>query len=100
MECRPPTRATRGPMRLLPLPRPAVAGVAAVAVIGVAGGVVAVNRLSDGHSHKTSVTSTDGGPAATPVVAVSGIRNGRVPWNRPITLTVTDGSLRQVSVMT
>ena len=86
--------------RLRPLSRGVVAAVAAVAVLGVGGGVLAASRLGT-HGHPGTAVSGPGDspPAARPVVAVAGLRHGRVPWNRPVKLTVADGSLQSVLVI-
>ncbi len=41
--------------------------------------------------------AAEAAPIPDPVVVPVGLRAGRVPWDRPLALSVTDGSLEQVS---
>ncbi|HMC69488.1 MAG TPA: Ig-like domain-containing protein, partial [Mycobacteriales bacterium] len=80
-----------------PLSRGAVVAACAAGAIGVAGVVVAAVHLSSSSSPvtTTSTGTTVDGPTQ---VALVGLRNGRVPWNKPVTLQITNGHLRSVAV--
>src|SRR5690348_11186258 len=80
-----------------PLSRGAVVAACAAGAIGVAGVVVAAVHLSSSSSPvtTTSAGTTVDGPTQ---VALVGLRNGHVPWNRPVTLQITNGHLRSVAV--
>lgn len=80
-----------------PLSRGAVAAACAAGAIGVAGVVVAAVHLSSSNS---PVTTTSAGTAVDGPTQVQlvGMRNGRVPWNKPVTLQITNGHLRSVAV--
>jgi lipoprotein-anchoring transpeptidase ErfK/SrfK len=80
-----------------PLSRGAVIAACSAGAIGVAGVVVAAVHLSS--------TSSAATPSATGAVvdgptqlALVGLRHGHVPWNKPVTLQITNGHLRTVAV--
>src|SRR5947208_9733499 len=85
-------------VRLRPPSRLVVATLAAIAVVGVAGGVVAVTR-SDSTGGDHPAPGQTSAPSSTASVRVIGLRHGRLPWDRPATLVVTSGSLSTVSVV-
>jgi lipoprotein-anchoring transpeptidase ErfK/SrfK len=70
--------------------------VGAVAAVAVAGGVVA--GVHAGSSGSTAASDTSAPPPATQIVLV-GLRNGHVPWNKPVRIQVVNGTLRSVSVV-
>ncbi|MGB8652702.1 MAG: Ig-like domain-containing protein [Mycobacteriales bacterium] len=87
-----PARAPQRPrLRLL-------AGLlAATAAVGGGVGWVLV------HDAPVAVRSADSSrgaaPITPPVVSTVGARAGRVPWDRPLTLAVSDGTLRSVTAL-
>src|SRR3954468_4113834 len=80
-----------------PSSRGAVVAACAAGAIGVAGVVVAAVHLS---SNSTPVTTTSSGTTVDGPTQVQlvGLRNGHVPWNKPVTLLITNGHLRAVAV--
>jgi len=81
-----------------PNSRGAVVAACAAGAIGVAGVVVAAVHLSSSSTPVTTSTSsgtTVDGPTSVQLV---GMRNGHVPWNKPVTLQITNGHLRTVAV--
>src|SRR4051795_9009161 len=80
-----------------PSSRGAVVAACAAGAIGVAGVVVAAVHLSSSSSPvtTTSAGTTVVGPTQVQLV---GLHNGRVPWNKPVTLQITNGRLRSVAV--
>ena len=80
-----------------PMSRGAVVAACAAGAIGVAGVVVAAVHLS---SHSSPVTTTSAGAAVDgpTQLQIVGLRKGHVPWNRPVTLQITNGHLRAVAV--
>src|SRR3954452_15490822 len=80
-----------------PSSRGAVVAACAAGAIGVAGVVVAAVHLSSSSAPVTTTSSgtTGDGPTLGQLV---GLHNGRVPWNKPVTLQVTNGHLRSVAV--
>jgi lipoprotein-anchoring transpeptidase ErfK/SrfK len=83
-----PPQGPRHPLR----PR-VLAGLlgAALAVGGGAGW--AVSHASD----TAAVAASASVPVPEPVVTPAGLRAGKVPWHRPLSLSVADGTLRQVT---
>src|SRR5881275_2250782 len=84
-----------------PLSRGAVMTACAAGAVGVAGVVFAAVHL--GSSSPTSSPVSPSTATGTVVdgqtqVAVVGLRNGRVPWNKPVTVSITNGKLRTVSI--
>lgn len=80
-----------------PLSRTAVIAACSAGAIGVAGVVVAAVHLSSSSTPPT--TSPDGAVQVGPTsVQLVGLRNGRVAWNKPVTLQITNGRLRTVAV--
>src|SRR3954464_11280159 len=80
-----------------PSSRGAVVAACAAGAIGVAGVVVAAVHLSSDSAPVTTTSSgtTVDGPT---LVQLVGLHNGRVPWNQPVTLQITNGHLRAVAV--
>ena len=80
-----------------PSSRGAVVAACAAGAVGVAGVVVAAVHLSSDSAPVTTTSSgtTVDGPTQVQLV---GLHNGRVPWNKPVTLQVTNGHLRSVAV--
>ncbi len=81
-----------------PLSRGAAVALAAVAVLGVGGGVFAATQLGSGG--RSPATVTDGQPPPPPELRVLGAKHHRVAWKRPLRLIVRDGELRSVVVTT
>jgi lipoprotein-anchoring transpeptidase ErfK/SrfK len=84
-----------------PLSRGAVMTACAAGAVGVAGVVLAAVHLGSSSPTNSRVSPSNG--TGTVVdgqtqVAVVGLRNGRVPWNKPVTLQITNGKLRTVAV--
>jgi lipoprotein-anchoring transpeptidase ErfK/SrfK len=80
-----------------PLSRGAVVAACAAGAVGVAGVVVAAVHLSSASSPTS--TSAAGTVVDGPTqVALVGLRKGHVPWNKPVTLQITNGRLRTVAV--
>ncbi len=85
-------------MRLIrPISRGVVVSGIGVGALAVAGVVIAATHFG-GSSHATAPAVSAASPATPAVVSVLGLRRGRVPWNRPLTVKVTNGSLRSVEV--
>src|SRR4051812_5222807 len=87
-------------MRLIrPHSRGVVAAIAAAAVLGVGGAVVAATQFRS-TSGSTPASVSDGGtaPGTPPEVRVAGLRNGQVPWNHKLTLVAANGTFSSVSV--
>src|SRR3954470_15982699 len=80
-----------------PSSRGAVVAACAAGAIGVAGLVVAAVHLGSSSAPVTTTSSgtTVDGPTQVQLV---GLHNGRVPWNRPVTVQITNGHLRSVAV--
>ncbi|HET7530823.1 MAG TPA: Ig-like domain-containing protein, partial [Mycobacteriales bacterium] len=72
---------------------------AAVAVVGVAGGVVAATRGTTSPAHRGSPGTSDKGTAATPVVRLVGVHHGRLPWDGHVRVVVRHGALTAVSLV-
>jgi lipoprotein-anchoring transpeptidase ErfK/SrfK len=77
----------------LPHPR-LLAGllVAAVVTGGGVGWAVATNR-------PTAPVGADAAPTPDPVLTLAGQTAGRVPWDQPLTLALTEGTLQDVTVL-
>ena len=84
--------------RLRPPSRTVVAIMAAVAVVGVAGGVVAATRTgsSDKPSHQSGAPGAD--PSANATIQVLGLRHGQLRWDRHARLVVADGEMSTVTL--
>jgi lipoprotein-anchoring transpeptidase ErfK/SrfK len=74
-------------------------------VAASAAGALAVAGIVVAAVHLGPTSSTGGGPSAQGSVsdgptqlALVGVRAGRVPWNKPVTLQVVNGKLRSVAV--
>lgn len=79
-----------------PLSRGAAAGLAAVVVVGVGGGVLAATRFgSDPGAQGSAPTAARVGP---PSVHVARAHHHRVPWNHRLTLVAANGELQSVIV--
>jgi len=70
-------------------------GVGALAVAGV---VVAAVHFGGASTHASAPAATTASPPAPTVLTVVGARRGSVPWNKPLTVRVTNGALRSVEV--
>src|SRR4051794_21522573 len=86
-------------MRFRPLSRGAVAGVSAVAVLGVGGAVLAATQLGSSGTAGGLLSGGSDAPAATPVVRVVGLRHGHIPWDRPAALRARHGTFDTITVM-
>jgi lipoprotein-anchoring transpeptidase ErfK/SrfK len=85
-------------MRLVhPLSRGVVVAAVGIGALGVAGAVVAATHIG-GSSPGATPTTTATSPAPPASVSVVGMRRGRIPWNKPLVVRVTNGSLRSVAV--
>ena len=83
-------------MRPVLPPLRVVAGLLAAAVlVGGGAGWALAHRDS---ASPGSATQADE-PVPTPVVAPVGLTAGRVPWDRPLALSVTDGTLKDVTAI-
>jgi lipoprotein-anchoring transpeptidase ErfK/SrfK len=84
--------------RFLRRPTAPVAIAGALAVVVLAGGVAA---LSSGHADPRVEAAAASEPVAAPVLSVVAPAGPRaaVPWQAPLTLTVTDGTLEDVTVL-
>ncbi|HET6816510.1 MAG TPA: Ig-like domain-containing protein [Mycobacteriales bacterium] len=78
--------------------RTVVAALAAVAVVGVTGGVVAATRTgsSTHHAHQGTAPGVD--PSANATIELLGLRHGLLRWDRPARLVVSTGHLSAVTV--
>jgi lipoprotein-anchoring transpeptidase ErfK/SrfK len=86
-------------MRLVrPLSRGVVLSGVGIAALAVAGVVVAATHFGARSSHESAPAASTSSPASPAVVSVVGVHRGRVPWNRPLVVLVTNGSLRSVEV--
>jgi hypothetical protein len=82
---------------LRPPSRTVVVAMSAVAVVAVAGGVVAATRTtSTRHPHQSTAPGVD--PSANATVQLLGLRHGQLRWDRPAKLVVSDGELSTVTV--
>jgi lipoprotein-anchoring transpeptidase ErfK/SrfK len=82
---------------LRPPSRTVVAAMSAVAVVALAGGVVAATRTaSTTHPHHGTTPSVD--PSANATVQLVGLRHGQLRWDRPAKVVVSDGELSTVTV--
>ena len=84
--------------RLRPPSRTVVAAMAAVAVVGVAGGVVAAARSGSGGGHSRQSTAPGLDPAADATVQVLGLRHGQLRWDKQAKLVVSAGAISTVTV--
>lgn len=84
--------------RLRPLSRSTVVALSAVGVLAVGGGVFAATQLTSGSTGSDNAAATPASPAPPPVVTVQGLKRGKVPWNRRLTLEVTNGAFVSVEV--
>lgn len=82
-------------MRVRPFSRSAVVALSAVAVLVVAGAVVAATRVVTNKSGSTPASASAG---QLPEVSVVGLAKGRVPWNKRVTLHLDHGTFRSVEV--
>src|SRR3954454_22114326 len=81
-----------------PNSRGAVVAACAAGAIGVAGVAVAAVHLSSSSTPVTTSTSSGTTVDGPTTVQLVGMHNGHVPWNRPVTLQITNGHLRSVAV--
>src|SRR3954463_7930170 len=100
MECRVLTKGSPVHMPHLRLPsRTVVAAMAAVAVVGVAGGVVAATRTGSSGVHAPQGARPGVDPSANATVEVVGLRHGQLRWDRPAKVVVNDGEMSTVTVI-
>src|SRR3954470_14423284 len=83
--------------RLRPPSRTVVVAMAAVAVVGVAGGVVAATRAGSSGGRAGQDPAPGQSPAAAATVKLVGLHHGRLAWDHKATL-VSTGPLSTVSV--
>ena len=77
--------------------RTVVAAMSAVAVVAVAGGVVAATRTSSTTPrHRSTTPGVD--PSANATVQVVGLRHGQLRWDSHAKVVVSDGELSTVTV--
>src|SRR5947209_18908810 len=79
-----------------PLSRGAAVALGAVVAVAVAGGVVAGVHAGSGGSSTASQSSV---PPPPTQITLLGMRNGHVPWNKPVRTQVANGTLRTVNVV-
>ena len=80
-----------------PLSRGPIVAASAAGALVVAGVVAAAVHV--GSTGSTAGSSTSGSVSEGPTqLTLVGVRSGRVPWNRPVTLQVVNGKLRSVAV--
>src|SRR3954467_9276983 len=84
-------------LRLRPPSRTVAAAMAAVAVVAVAGGVVAATRTGTTGSEPGQGGGSAQAPADAPAVRLVGLHHGRLAWNHKATL-VSTGALTTVTV--
>src|SRR3954451_16734451 len=83
--------------RLRPPSRTVVAAMAAVAVVGVAGGVVAATRAGSSAGPDAQDPAPGQSPGAAATVKIVGLHHGRLAWDHKATF-VSTGPLSTVSV--
>ena len=82
-----------------PLSKGVVLTAGAVGAVGVAGAAVAAAHFGLGAGGSSKTTPTAAGVTPPPaVVAVVGLRHGKVPWDKPIRVRVVNGSLHSVDL--
>src|SRR5437763_10003224 len=83
-----------------PRSRAAVVALGCGVVLCIGGVVVAATQVGSG-GRPGATTVSGSGVAPVAAISVEGINwRGRVPWNRRMTLTITDGRFRTVTVTT
>src|SRR4051812_654362 len=83
--------------RLRPPSRTVVAAMAAVAVVGVAGGVVAATRAGSSSDQAGQTPAPGQSPGAAATVKLVGLRHGRLAWDHKA-MVVSTQPLSTVSV--
>jgi hypothetical protein len=69
--------------------------IAGLLVAGLAfGGAVG---YTVGHRPAAAVPASDAAPVTTPTLVPQGLRSGAVPWDKPLAVAVSDGTLRTVT---
>jgi lipoprotein-anchoring transpeptidase ErfK/SrfK len=97
------SRAKAVIMRLVRPASPVVVALGAVvAVLGATGAVLAATHVApfDTSASRGAPAQPSLADAVPPVVTVLGLTNGRVPWNKPLEVEVTNGVIRSVAVTT
>ncbi|MDQ1698327.1 MAG: hypothetical protein QOG34_190 [Frankiaceae bacterium] len=86
-------------MRLFrPLSRGVVVSSVGVGAVAVAGVVVAAVHFAGNSAHGSSPAANTASPPPPTVLSVAGNHRGKVPWNKPLVVRVSHGSLRSVEV--
>jgi lipoprotein-anchoring transpeptidase ErfK/SrfK len=80
------------------LPKGALVAVLTIMALALAGGVYAAVRVLSSRPASADRSTVDSEPIAAAKVTVAGLRHGHVPWNKRITLRVTNGSFTSVAV--
>ena len=85
-------------LQFRPLSRGAIVAVSAIAIVSVAGAVVAATRDASRGTVVGAAAGSEGGPHPAAVVSIDGLKDDRVPWDKHLTLVITNGMLRTVDV--
>jgi len=86
-------------MRLVrPVSRGVVVTGVAVGALAVAGVVVAAVHYGGTSTHGSTPSANTASPPARAILSIVGSHRGTVPWNKPLVVRVTNGSLRSVEV--
>jgi lipoprotein-anchoring transpeptidase ErfK/SrfK len=86
-------------LHVRPPSRTVVAGMAAVALVGVAGGVVAATRSGTPPGRVGHPSSPAVDPSANATVQLVGLRHGQLRWDKKAQLVVRDGEMSAVTVI-